>query len=906
MSQVQPPGLADLEKELGCSICTELLYQPLTLLDCLHTYCGSCLKEWFTAQGSRRQPRNASPKFTCPSCRAHVRDTRPNATVTTLLDMVLVAQPDRARSEAEKKEIAERYKPGDSVFPPPQAETGSSEDEFMEEIREMSLRENRGEARREERREERRRVQTEASRARSSNPDNRHGDDGRSRRRREEDSGHLTARTHGDSQRSRRVEHQSSLRSLLSLSSETETMEEEILRQIIEEGLLNDIDLENLGPAQEEELSERIAEAYRRRHMRQSDPRPAQRRRQSPETSSRSHTRSHSTQRANEEISTPREPGERRPPVSRPHLLESAAPRPTSGHQRRNSEQGSGNRRTSPVRVNQASNSDETLRPAVRSSSDMTAERTRSSQAGRPRAESSSRRPRRATESEQPLSDVWISGGRERTSSRNPTTSQSATNSPTTATSPFNASHSSTSTEHATPLSSPLVPNRSERRPRPSSSRPNSQQTPSIQYAEPSISCDRCGKSNIQYDLHKRCFKCKDGKYHICLRCYRSGQGCLAWPGFKNTALATFELMLASSNGQPAPTKRRSIHVLSSFKYQKPAEAARITMNGETKMTNDNPVRRLEAGLFCDICMSSTNECYWKCNQCNEGDWGFCNRCVNQGRCCTHPLLPVRRLGGISTSTGTANDSSAIEKSESYKILSFSTNCDICTYPIPASVTRFHCLECNNGDYDVCTNCYLKLVVTSKISKENGHSGWRRCLQGHRMIVVGFEDHQDGQRRVIVRDLVGGRALKDEHVNRSPSSSPTVTGPIASPELGNGDWSWREGQERRKKASRLRALMGSQTNTNTSSADSPIQSPGTPTSPHAPALRRFPPDGGVGLTVHALWSWYPEEDIQDELVFPRGADITEVENINDEWFWGCYAGRTGLFPGSHVVVTREA
>lgn len=327
-------------------------------------------------------------------------------------------------------------------------------------------------------------------------------------------------------------------------------------------------------------------------------------------------------------------------------------------------------------------------------------------------------------------------------------------------------------------------------------------------------------------------------------------------------------------------------------------------------MTNDNPSRRLQSGFFCDICQSSANECFWKCSQCNEGDWGFCNHCANQGRCCTHPLLPIRRIAGsplpfaTTTPADTAINLIHSLDTESYKILSFSTQCDICTYPIPASVTRFHCLKCNDGDYDVCTNCYLKLVATSKISKENGHGGWRRCLAGHRMIVVGFEDGDDGQRRVIVRDLVGGHALKDEHVGRSPSSSPATGGPIASPELGTGDWSWKEGQERRKKASRMRGPANAPS-VNNSTPDSPTPPTGTPTSQHAPPFRRFPPDGGVGLIVHAIWSWYPEEEVEDELVFPRGANIKEVENINDDWFWGCYAGRTGLFPGAHVNVIRE-
>ncbi|KAJ5149576.1 hypothetical protein N7448_001154 [Penicillium atrosanguineum] len=900
MSEVQGTGLAGLEKELACSICTELLYQPLTLLDCLHTFCGSCLKEWFSAQGSRRRHSGSAPRFTCPSCRAEVRETRPNATVTTLLDMVLMAHPDRDRSAEEKDEIAQRYKPGDSVTPLPQSDEDSEDDEddrrVLEEIRELSLRENRAQGRREARR-----AAPERTREGSSNPE-RHADDGRSQRRREDASERQrTTRPQVDSDRTRQVEHQSSLRSLLSMS-ETQTIEEEILQQIIEEGLLDDIDLDNVDPTQEEELTERIADAYRRRHMRQSHPRQEQRRRQSPERSARGHSRSQSAQRPTETSTTTRDPNDRRPPISRPHLLDSTTASPPQ-HRRRNSEQASGPRRTSPVRINQGSTSEDAIRPAVRSSSDMTAEQTRSSQNGRARASSSSNRPRRATESDPNISDVWMGAGRERGPSRH-ITSQSATNSPTLMSSPTTVTHSSIPNESAVSnLSSPLVPPRSERRNRPSSSRLNAPASQNIQYAEPAISCDSCGKANIQYDLHMRCLKCKDGNYHLCLRCYRSGKGCLLWEGFRSSAQKTFDRVLASSNHR-SMQPRETRHILISIKYERPSETAHVTTSGDRQITNDNPARRMGTGFFCAICQSSANDCFWKCGQCNEGDWGFCNRCVNQGRCCTHPLLPIRRMAGSpatsapTTSGDTIANTSVSFGKESYKILSFSTKCDICTYPIPASVTRFHCLQCNDGDYDVCTNCYLKLVATSKISKENGHNGWRRCLSGHRLIVVGFDDSNDGQRRAIVRDLVGGHALKDEHVNRSPSSSP-ATGPIASPKIGTA------GRKAKNVAKRLLVCEGPIPPPNSNaSADTGTQ-PGTPTSQHAPSFRRFPPDGGVGLVVHALWSYYPDEEVQDELFFPRGADIKEVENINDDWFWGCYAGRTGLFPGAHVAAIAE-
>jgi hypothetical protein len=838
--------------------------------------------------------------------------------------MVLVAHPERARSIEEKAEIATRYTQGESVFPAPPSggespeEDGEDDRRILEEVRELSLRESRAQARREARRT----THTSRTRERSTN-DERHAEDGRSRRRRDEDtSQQQRALRPDDSERTRRVEHQSSLRSLLSLSSDAETMEEEILRQILEDGLLDDINLETLGPRQEEELSERIADAYRRRHMQRSRSRQGQEQRreqrQEPDATVRTHVRSESAQRTAEPTAGTREHGDRRPPISRPHLFDSAPTRPSiSGHQRRNSEEGGGRRRTSPVRTNQASASDEAIRPATRSSSDMTADR-RISQTRRLQSESSSARPRRATESEQSVSGAWMAGGRERSSSRQ-VTSHSATSSPTSGTAPSNAIRRMTPTEHNIPASSsPLVPSRSERRTRPASSRFTVPVSPTVQYPEPAVSCDRCGKNNIQYDLHKKCTSCKDGNFHLCLRCYRLGRGCLQWTGFSASAHTTFQRMISSSTRRPAQIID-SGHVLVWFKYQRPAETAHQTMSGGKLMTSDNPSRRVQSGLFCDMCQSSANDCFWNCNKCNEGDWGFCNSCVNQGRCCTHALLPVRRIihsppppapSSTPSSTEISNTHTPQTEIESFKILSFSTNCDICTYPIPASNTRYHCLECNGGDYDVCTNCYLKLVATGKISKENGHIGWRRCLTGHRMIVVGFEDHEEGQRRVIVRDLVGGRALKDEHVapSQSPTSSPATGGPVASPELGTGDWSWKDGPERRKKASRLRGGPGPTTGSSGSVSDLSNPSSSGVTAVQGQGIspfRRFPPDGGVGLVVHALWSWYPEDEVEDELVFPRGAHITEAENINDDWFWGCYAGRTGLFPGTHIEIIRE-
>ncbi|KAI9823015.1 MAG: hypothetical protein M1832_002669 [Thelocarpon impressellum] len=216
----------------------------------------------------------------------------------------------------------------------------------------------------------------------------------------------------------------------------------------------------------------------------------------------------------------------------------------------------------------------------------------------------------------------------------------------------------------------------------------------------------------------------------------------------------------------------------------------------------------------------------------------------------------------------------------SLKPLTFSSVCEICRLPIQPSTTRFHCPHCSTGNYEVCTNCYLKLESTGKISKENGHQGWRRCLQGHRMVVAGFEDRDGGRKRILVKDLVGGVALRIE----LPESS------TAAPPPGTQIWSWKDpaaGPLSKQRVSRPVTLSVA-ASTSATAASSPLTS------------SRFPPSGGAGHSARAIWAWFPTEDERDELSFPRGADVREAHAINEEWFWGVYAGGTGMFPGAYI------
>ena len=206
-----------------------------------------------------------------------------------------------------------------------------------------------------------------------------------------------------------------------------------------------------------------------------------------------------------------------------------------------------------------------------------------------------------------------------------------------------------------------------------------------------------------------------------------------------------------------------------------------------------------------------------------------------------------------------------------FKPLTFNTLCDICTVPIPPSVTRYHCPKCNGGDYDICMGCYHGLVSTGKISQANGPQGWRKCLQKHRMVVSGFQDSGGGQRRVVDRDVVGGWTFNEDATTTEPAASSAVR-----------KWRWKgaDGQEE--------------------AADPEYRSRA-----HSHTVR-LPPDGGIGLVFYAgKWNYFPPDATEKDLCFPKGAEIREAEDINGDWLWGYYAGKTGLFPVGYVDFLRK-
>ena len=1015
-------GLLNLEKELVCFICTEVLYQPLTLIDCLHTFCGSCLKEWFSYQHKKASSsRSSQPSkiYTCPTCRANVKDARHNATVSTLLDMFLSANPDKARSAQEKEDMARAYTPGEDILPKMdvarrqdrrarRAEEAAEEAErrMVEEARERSLRDTRGRGpdyssgtlTTPDTRHENGRSHSRDSRDRDARRERRREQERQERRRRAEaaeaayapqgsapltdafppsNSSNLsppsTSPRHPDAveaRRSREIGHQASLRSLVSASdSGTGTgdslNEARIMQEILSEGLLEGIDLGDLDAAQEDELSERIAEAYRQRHQRRGQDSSPQLSRttsgevqsaasgaalgqpqQSAERRHRRHRSASSQPTGAAEASQTVETAEaRHPPVSRPHLLESSdnlqASSISTAHRRRASDQH--RRQTSPNSQNgrTASEHGSPRSQASRSATDLSGQPPASDGPRHDQERLMSATRRNHTEPGQPssLSDVWRNGGPEsdltrtgqngRPESHVPAphmaraapVSEGSNDEPSRRPPPIPLGapmqHAPGNTTAAAPVASHVSPRHGTVLPA----------RTRIQYPEPSISCTRCSRPNIQYELHKHCSRCA---MDLCLPCYRAARGCDHWFGFGKAAQFKFE---ASHPSGRSSQLIEVPHVLVGRRYLPPPrhsmnESATQAAAGIGALTStSDPAARLQEGKFCDRCGSFANACFWSCDHCNEGEWGFCNDCVNTHHCCTHPLLPMshRSFAPKSPTSGRGHDSwtdsLTLTPSElhasivpptpydrpltpeptsrhgataepEYLRLTFTTNCDICKDQIAPSESRFHCPEHsspsrydaeNKGDYDICTSCYFNLVKLGRIKREEGPAGWRKCPSGHRMIVVEFDEdfpQLDLHPRIVINDLVGGHKLTAEDVAAftaslsGPSAAATSMIPSAA-----GQWSWRENSEG-KRSSRQRAVtLNAQAS-------------------------RFPPDGGFGKRCVGMWSYYPEEGDsgKGELLFPKGAEIREVEEINEEWYFGVYAGEKGLFPAQYVRV----
>ncbi|KAK3301948.1 uncharacterized protein B0T15DRAFT_541541 [Chaetomium strumarium] len=940
------PALApNLEAELTCSICTDLLYQPLTLLDCLHTFCAACLKEWFHFQAERAESAPGPPPppgqavFTCPSCRYPVRDTKHDARVVSLVEVFLALNPGKGKSEDEKRDMDRRYTRGEKVLPRLKWEHRTEEEvrrdeeerRLIEEVQRVSLREATEEAvgrasRRGDEEEggaggrssRRRRAQSAAITV----PDSTSSGGERERRRRRRRSESRQPPSRGEQ---RQVEHQSSLRSLISTEGmdardiDIEREIEEFARQIQEEGLLDGLDLDNLDLENNDELSRKITEAYRRRHrerrrdggrrsnasaMSQRSDVSARPRSDRTGDASRPTSRSRHANRSRAPSAGSNEERGRYPPSSSAHLEVQEPPR------RRRASSGA---RSATVPVVSPQQADARVGVGVRAQTDLASRsgaldlHLRRPGMGVDARSSSS--PATATVGAGSWGDSPVARGlpfSARASaglgtaaapqpdipSNSGSSSRQRSNRPAALDLRSESSPPATVSTVSAPVSPGVVSP-------PLASPPRAQLTQPAQYREPHINCNTCGQEHIEYDLHFNCAICHNGDWNICLDCWRRRKGCLHWFGFGQAAWARWEKRNLAGLPLPPP------HMLTANRYLRPKRVSRDA-DGRRVFTTEHPADRLQSGTFCCRCAAWTNDCYWRCDVCNEGEWGFCNDCVNQGKCCTHPLLALAYRPPAAPSSPpppaqqqqTANYSTAETQIGNFRPLMHTPPCSACRIPVPQSECHYHCYICpasglansEPGEYNLCETCYASLVADGTVSPENGPAGWRRCpRQGHRMAVVGFISSPDSERgsflkRKVLRDLVGGRRLKVEEYRGQMQIC-----------------SWREqGRELRRSMTKdVSASIPEGTMTMMTAEGGRLED-GNPQATTTTTTSRFPPDGGAGHRAVAGWGWIPAPGVEDELMFPKGAEIVEVEDVNGEWFHGFYMDAQGLFPAPYV------
>ena len=729
------------------------------------------------------------------------------------------------------------YKPGDDVLQPVEhaREESDSEDErLMDEVRQISLADAGPEAaRRGAERMARHRRQHEGQRRRQRGTPEELARRQQSSRWAAQQARltESTLRQHDGGET--RIEHQPSLRSLLSASdTDSGDVQAEILRAIHAEGVLDGLDLDNLTTEQEEELTDRIADAYRRRQQQRDRSRNRERRSRgstSPRVSA-SDVQTHQDGNPPDQSTTGLQDTRSRPPASRPHLLDQTLQDPSRGQRRSPSATSQQSNRSgtrndtssaaarSATDLSQQPSSDDTQRERRRGLSStgrsVTDPQTGSNEghvrrlrtdSSSSRNEPGSRRPQHLNNSQAP-STAWANAGQRNDSSSSLPTSPPAT-----------------TIEH--PHAVRLAPSHAAFAP---------ELVSSSDLAHRTTTCNRCEKSISLRDLHYNCSKCRDGSFNLCLSCYRSGQGCDHWFGF---GFRAYDRWHRNAPPEGWPAEYEWPHVLN------PRRFVARQQNSNSANEDSSESAELQEGAFCESCFTFANDRYWYCNICLEGAWGFCDHCVQQGKHCTHRLLPVGHVSLLQQPHHDPTKASIVGlphlPQDSYATLPVTTYCDVCRRQILSTSTRLHCYKCSNGDYDVCNECYRNLVAQGKISEANGPDGWRRCLRGHRMAVIGYQNTSDGGHlRLTVREPVGGWAFKEDDISMSSQTPPDG----------------------------------------------------------------FPPDGGVGLRSLALFSYFPADGVSDELAFPKNAEIKEVENMNGDWFWGVYAGKINLFPSNHVRV----
>ena len=99
---------------MTCGICIDIIHECVTLMPCLHNFCGGCFSEWMTKS------------HLCPKCRDPVNEARKNTTLNNIIEAYIKANPEAERDEEDRKKLTEQNKITTDVFKVEKVSTGNS------------------------------------------------------------------------------------------------------------------------------------------------------------------------------------------------------------------------------------------------------------------------------------------------------------------------------------------------------------------------------------------------------------------------------------------------------------------------------------------------------------------------------------------------------------------------------------------------------------------------------------------------------------------------------------------------------------------------------------------------------------------------------------------------------------
>lgn len=76
-----------LGEQFDCGICYEIMHEAVTLMPCLHSFCGGCFSDWINRHKD------------CPHCRENVSTVKKNSNFNSIIESFLNMNPAQKRDQ---------------------------------------------------------------------------------------------------------------------------------------------------------------------------------------------------------------------------------------------------------------------------------------------------------------------------------------------------------------------------------------------------------------------------------------------------------------------------------------------------------------------------------------------------------------------------------------------------------------------------------------------------------------------------------------------------------------------------------------------------------------------------------------------------------------------------------------